>query len=201
VVNSINPDRIEGQKTIAYEIVTALGGRAPDIHALPVGNAGNITATWKGYVERDARHGGGRPRMFGFQAEGAAPIVRGERVVEPQTLATAIKIGNPASWAGAVEARDGSGGVIDMVSDEEIVAAYRALADTEGVFVEPASAAGIAGLLKLGPRGALGDAKLAVCTVTGHGLKDPERAVAVSAAVETVPAEADALRRAVFVGR
>ena len=201
VVNSINPDRIEGQKTIAYEIVTALDGRVPDIHALPVGNAGNITATWKGYVERDARHGGGRPRMLGFQAEGAAPIVRGERVLEPKTLATAIKIGNPASWAGAVEARDHSGGLIDMVSDEEIVAAYRALADTEGVFVEPASAAGVAGLLKLGARGALGDARLAVCTVTGHGLKDPERAVAVSAAVETVPAEGDALRRAVFEGR
>ena len=198
VVNSINPDRIEGQKTIAYEIVSALEGRVPDVHALPVGNAGNITATWKGYVERAARHGGSKPRMLGFQAEGAAPIVRGERVPEPKTLATAIKIGNPASWTGAVEARDQSGGLIDMVTDDEIVAAYRALADHEGIFVEPASAAGVAGLLKLGPKGALGAARLAVCTVTGHGLKDPERAVAVSAAVETVPAESEALRRAVF---
>src|SRR6185503_4949023 len=156
VVNSINPDRIEGQKTIAYEIVRQLGGRVPDVHALPVGNAGNITATWKGYSERSAKEGGGAPRMMGFQAEGAAPIVRGARVMEPKTLATAIKIGNPASWQGANDARDRSKGLIDMVSDDEIVAAYRALADLEGVFVEPASAAGVAGLLKIGPTGALG---------------------------------------------
>src|SRR5882672_1979858 len=148
VVNSINPDRIEGQKTVAYEVGSALGGRAPDAHALPVGNAGNITATWKGYEELKRRDGGKTPRMLGFQAEGAAPIVRGERVAEPKTLATAIKIGNPASWKGALEARDQSGGLIETVTDEEIVAAYRALADGEGVFVEPASAAGVAGLLK-----------------------------------------------------
>jgi threonine synthase len=195
VVNSINPDRIQGQKTIAFEIVEALGF-VPDAHALPVGNAGNITATWLGYTERAAAHGGTTPRMLGFQAEGAAPIVRGERVPDPQTIATAIKIGNPASWAGAVEARDRSGGVIDTVSDDEIVAAYRALADTEGVFVEPASAAGIAGLLKLGAAGRLGDLRRVVCTVTGHGLKDPDRAVQVSRAVRTVDAEPGALKRA-----
>ncbi len=195
VVNSINPDRIEGQKTIAYEIVDALGGRVPDVHALPVGNAGNITATWKGYSERARAHGGARPRMLGFQAEGAAPIVRGERVLEPKTLATAIKIGNPASWEGALRARDESGGGIEMVSDEEIVAAYQALAATEGVFVEPASAAGIAGLLKLGAEGRLDGVRLAVATVTGHGLKDPERAIAVSPAIQTIGDDPDALRR------
>ncbi|HET9252381.1 MAG TPA: threonine synthase [Candidatus Eisenbacteria bacterium] len=198
VVNSINPDRIEGQKTIAFEIVAALQGRVPDAHALPVGNAGNITAAWKGYVERARRDGGGVPRMLGFQAEGAAPIVRGERVAEPTTLATAIKIGNPASWEGAIRARDESKGSIHMVSDDEIVAAYRALADTEGVFVEPASAAGIAGLLKLGPTGALREVRLAVATLTGHGLKDPERAIEVSPKVERVDADPDALRRALL---
>ncbi|HEX7078795.1 MAG TPA: threonine synthase [Candidatus Eisenbacteria bacterium] len=195
VVNSINPDRIEGQKTIAYEIVAALDGRVPDVHALPVGNAGNITATWKGYVERDRTEGGGRPRMLGFQAEGAAPIVRGERVLEPKTLATAIKIGNPASWEGALRARDESGGRIEMVTDDEIVAAYRLLAEQEGVFVEPASAAGIAGLLKQGASGALRGVRLAVATVTGHGLKDPERAVQVSPEIETAEVDLAALRR------
>lgn len=198
VVNSINPDRIEGQKTIAFEIASALGGRVPDVHALPVGNAGNITATWKGYVERERREGGGKPRMFGFQAEGAAPIVHGARIAEPKTLATAIKIGNPASWKGALEARDQSGGLIEAVSDEEIVAAYRLLADKEGVFVEPASAAGVAGLLKLGARGALQGVKTAVATVTGHGLKDPERAVQVSPKVETVDADAALLRKIIL---
>jgi threonine synthase len=198
VVNSINPDRIEGQKTIAYEIVRQLGGRVPDVHALPVGNAGNITATWKGYSERSAKEGGGSPRMMGFQAEGAAPIVRGERVMEPKTLATAIKIGNPASWQGATDARDRSKGLIDMVSDDEIVAAYRALADLEGVFVEPASGAGVAGLLKIGPKGVLDHASVAVCTLTGHGLKDPERAVQVSPKVETVNDDVAELRKALL---
>jgi threonine synthase len=198
VVNSINPDRIEGQKTIAFEIASALGGRVPDVHALPVGNAGNITATWKGYLERERRDGGGKPRMLGFQAEGAAPIVHGARVAEPKTLATAIKIGNPASWKGALEARDQSGGLIEAVSDEEIVAAYRLLADKEGVFVEPASAAGVAGLLNLGARGALQGVKTAVATVTGHGLKDPERAVQVSPKVETVDADAALLRKIIL---
>ncbi|HYJ31632.1 MAG TPA: threonine synthase [Candidatus Binatia bacterium] len=195
VVNSINPDRIEGQKTIAWEIADALGGRVPDAHALPVGNAGNITATWKGWTERAAALGGPRPRMLGFQAEGAAPIVRGERVLEPKTLATAIKIGNPASWEGALRAREESGGRIEMVSDDEIVAAYKTLAETEGLFVEPASAAGIAGLLKLGAAGRLGGVRLAVATVTGHGLKDPERAVTVSPAVTTIGDDEGALRR------
>lgn len=198
VVNSINPDRIEGQKTVAYEVAEALGGRAPDAHALPVGNAGNITATWKGYTERARALGGPRPKMLGFQAEGAAPIVRGERVLEPKTIATAIKIGNPASWKGALAARDESGGSIDMVSDDEIVAAYKALAATEGIFVEPASAASVAGVLKLGSRGALSQYRTIVCTVTGHGLKDPERAVDVSQAVEKVDAEIGALRRVIL---
>jgi threonine synthase len=195
VVNSINPDRIEGQKTIAYEIAAALGGKAPDVHALPVGNAGNITATWKGYEERRLSLGGASPKMLGFQAEGAAPIVKGERVAEPRTLATAIKIGNPASWKGALEARDRSGGVIESVTDEEIVAAYRALADLEGVFAEPASAAGVAGLLKLGERGALKGVRTAVATLTGHGLKDPERAVQVSPKVQTLDADPAAIRK------
>jgi threonine synthase len=194
VVNSINPDRIEGQKTIAFEIVDALG-RVPDAHALPVGNAGNITATWKGYVERVRREGDKRPRMLGFQAAGAAPIVRGHRIPDPQTLATAIKIGNPASWEGANKARDESGGVIEMVTDQEIVAAYKALAETEGIFVEPASAAGIAGLMKLGAEGRLNDLRLVVVTVTGHGLKDPERAIAVSREVEKIGGDASTLRR------
>jgi threonine synthase len=170
-------------------------GRVPDAHALRVGNAGNITATWTGYVERVRREGDTRPRMLGFQAAGAAPIVRGHRVDDPQTLATAIKIGNPASWQGANKARDESGGVIEMVTDEEIVAAYRALAETEGVFVEPASAAGIAGLMKLGAEGRLNDLRLVVVTVTGHGLKDPERAIAVSREVEKIGGDASTLRR------
>jgi threonine synthase len=197
VVNSINPDRIEGQKTIAWEIARALG-RVPDIHALPVGNAGNITASWKGWTERAAREGGGLPRMMGFQAAGAAPIVLGRRVDDPRTIATAIKIGNPASWQGALDARDRSGGTIDAVTDEEIVAAYRALASLEGVFVEPASAAGIAGLLQQGAKGGLHGARTAVVTVTGHGLKDPERAVKVSGEFDTVDADPAALRRAIL---
>ena len=197
VVNSINPDRIEGQKTVAFEVIRALG-RVPDAHALPVGNAGNITATWKGYVEHAGRTGGARPRMLGFQAEGAAPIVLGRRVPDPKTLATAIKIGNPASWAGATDARDHSGGRIETVTDDEIVEAYRMLADVEGVFVEPASAASVAGVRKLGAQGALEGLRTVVCTVTGHGLKDPERAVAVSRAVEPVEDRVDALRRAIL---
>jgi len=213
VVNSINPDRIEGQKTVAYEIAAALGG-IPDAHALPVGNAGNITATWKGYEERAAAAGaafarGGAsaaaagparalPKMLGFQAEGAAPIVRGERVAEPKTIATAIKIGNPASWKPALEARDRSGGLIDTVTDKEILAAYRALAEVEGIFVEPASAASVAGLLKLASMRKLDGLKTIVCTVTGHGLKDPERAVAVSNTVEKVEADTRVLRKVIL---
>ena len=211
VVNSINPDRIEGQKTVAYEVAAALGGRAPDAHALPVGNAGNITATWKGYEERSsaakavASRGGAAaaaaeparatPKMFGFQAEGAAPIVRGERVLDPKTIASAIRIGNPASWKGALEARDNSGGLIETVTDKEILAAYKALAETEGIFVEPASAASVAGVLKLASQRKLDGLRIIVCTCTGHGLKDPERAVAVSNVIEKVEAEPRALRR------
>ena len=198
VVNSINPDRIQGQKTVAYEVVQALGGRVPDAHALPVGNAGNITATWKGYDERALSFAGARPKMLGFQAEGAAPIVRGARVEDPRTIATAIKIGNPASWKGALDARDRSGGLIETVTDEEILGAYQALAEVEGIFVEPASAASVAGVLKLGAQGRLKGLHTIVCTVTGHGLKDPERAVSVSKAVEQVEDDPAVLRRVIL---
>jgi threonine synthase len=213
VVNSINPDRIQGQKTVAYEVAAALG-RVPDAHALPVGNAGNITATWKGYEERAATanaafaRGGASaaaagparalPRMLGFQAEGAAPIVRGEKVEDPKTIATAIKIGNPASWKEALEARDRSGGLIETVTDKEILAAYRALAEVEGIFVEPASAASVAGILKLNSMRKLEGLRTIVCTVTGHGLKDPERAVAVSNTVEKVEADTRVLRKVIL---
>ncbi len=168
LVNSLNPHRILGQQSVAWEIVDALG-EAPAVHALPVGNAGNITATWAGYrVDHVA------PQMWGFQAAGAAPIVLGEPVDHPETVATAIRIGRPASWDGAVAARDESGGRIGAVTDEQILAAYDLLASREGVFVEPASAAGVAGILA-------GAADLppgpVVCTVTGHGLKDPETAI------------------------
>ncbi|MFM8405222.1 MAG: threonine synthase, partial [Actinomycetota bacterium] len=172
LVNSVNPFRIEGQKTASFEVVDALGF-APDIHALPVGNAGNITAYWKGYKEYKAdgiSHS--LPQMWGFQAAGAAPIVRGEVVKNPETIATAIRIGNPASWSQAVEARDSSHGVIDSVTDEEILSAYRLVAAKEGVFVEPSSAAGIAGLIKYKAHGKLPKGKEIVITVTGNGLKD-----------------------------
>ena len=192
LVNSVNPARIEGQKTAAFEIVDQLGD-APDIHALPVGNAGNITAYWRGYREYA---GDGvstrRPRMWGFQAAGAAPIVRGEVVPKPSTVATAIRIGNPASWQFALEARDESGGLIDAVTDREILAAYRLLASQEGVFVEPASASGVAGLLKKKSEGLLDDSQTVVCTVTGHGLKDPDWAIAGAPQPVTVAAEAHA---------
>jgi len=172
LVNSVNPFRIEGQKTASFEVVDSLGF-APDIHALPVGNAGNITAYWKGYKEYfDDRISKSLPQMWGFQAEGAAPIVRGEVVRNPETIATAIRIGNPASWSQAVEARDTSGGVIDMVTDEEILSAYRLIAAKEGIFVEPSSAAGIAGLIKYKSQGKLPKNKKIVITVTGNGLKD-----------------------------
>ncbi|MDD5136759.1 MAG: threonine synthase [Candidatus Omnitrophica bacterium] len=180
LVNSINPYRIEGQKTGAFEICDSLG-EAPDFHAIPVGNAGNITAYWKGYKEYRAAGISGRlPKMLGFQAEGAAPIVLGHPVKEPKTIATAIKIGNPASWKQAEAARDESGGLIDMVTDEEILSAYKLLASKEGVFVEPASAASVAGILKLAKKGYFekaGKVKI-VCVLTGHGLKDPDRAIA-----------------------
>jgi threonine synthase len=167
LVNSLNPYRIAGQQTAAWEIMSALGA-APATHALPVGNAGNITAYWQGYTAV-----GEAPRMWGFQAAGAAPIVHGEIVDDPETIATAIRIGNPASWTGADTARDESGGRIEAVTDEEILAAYRLLAVREGVFCEPASAAGVAGILKY--RDDLPEGPV-VCTLTGHGLKDPETA-------------------------
>ena len=174
VVNSINPYRIEGQKTAAFEVCDALG-RQPDVHCLPVGNAGNITAYWKGYVEYEADGiVKGRPRMLGWQAAGAAPLVHGEPVPYPETIATAIRIGNPASWEGAIAARDESGGAIESVTDAEILAAYRMLASLEGVFVEPASAASVAGLLKAAAAGLVEPGETVVCTVTGHGLKGSE---------------------------
>ncbi|MCK9519506.1 MAG: threonine synthase [Dehalococcoidia bacterium] len=175
LVNSVNPDRIEGQKTAAYEICEMLGD-APDILAIPVGNAGNITAYWKGFGECAERgYATQHPKMFGFQAAGAAPIVRGEPIDEPETVASAIRIGNPASWRGATSARDESGGLIDAVTDDEILEAYRLLASREGLFVEPASAAPIAGLLKRARAGQLRGGR-AVAILTGNGLKDPDTA-------------------------
>ena len=172
LVNSVNPFRIEGQKTAAFEVVDLLGD-APDIHVLPVGNAGNITAYWKGYKEYNKdRLSTKLPQMWGFQAAGAAPIVLNKVVTEPETIATAIRIGNPASWQQAVDARDASGGLIDSVTDEEILSAYRLVAAREGVFVEPSSAAGIAGLIKKKAEGRLPKGKRIVITVTGNGLKD-----------------------------
>ncbi len=177
VVNSINPFRIEGQKTAAFEIVDALG-EAPDVHCIPVGNAGNITAYWRGYLEYERLGRCGRtPRMLGWQAQGAAPLVQGEPVLHPETIATAIRIGNPASWDSAIAARDESGGAIGAVSDTEILAAYRELAANEGVFVEPASAASVAGLRRAVDEGLVEAGERVVCTVTGHGLKDPQRAI------------------------
>jgi threonine synthase len=177
VVNSINPVRIEGQKTAAFEIVSALGD-APTVHCIPVGNAGNITAYWRGYCEyADAGPATRRPRMLGWQASGSAPIVRGEPVLHPETIATAIRIGNPASWQGAVAARDESGGHIGEVTDAEILDAYKLLASVEGTFVEPASAASVAGLLRASTEGLVAGDDVVVCTLTGHGLKDPNRAI------------------------
>lgn len=185
LVNSLNPFRIEGQKTASFEIVDVLGD-APDFQCMPVGNAGNITAYWKGYQEyfkhKKISH---LPVMLGFQAEGAAPIVRGYPIKSPETIATAIRIGNPASWKKAVAARDASGGIIDMVSDTEIINSYKLLADTAGIFCEPASAASVAGLKKYIKKGFFKQHPLlknkpmirVVCILTGHGLKDPDRAI------------------------
>ncbi len=177
VVNSINPVRIEGQKTAAFEICDILG-RAPDFHFLPVGNAGNITAYWKGFTEYH-RQGliAALPRMCGFQAEGASPIVQGKPVADPQTIATAIRIGNPASWAGATEALTASNGIIESVTDAEILAAYSLVARLEGLFAEPASAAPLAGLIRMGLKGLIPKGSLVTLTLTGHGLKDPDTAM------------------------
>jgi threonine synthase len=188
LVNSINPYRIEGQKTAAFEVCDDLGA-APDALAIPVGNAGNITAWWKGFCE----YGQGRPRLYGFQAEGAAPIVSGSPVSEPETVASAIRIGNPARWREAVEALDESGGRIAAVSDDEILEAQRWLATNEGVFCEPASAACIAGALKHPPEGAL-----LVCVLTGHGLKDPDAALHAAPPVIACESEVSEVERAVL---
>jgi len=197
LVNSLNPNRIEGQKTAAFEVVDVLGD-APDYLFIPVGNAGNITAYWKGFVQyHEAGRATLRPKMMGFEAEGAAAIVRGQVIEEPRTIASAIRIGNPASWKGATAARDESGGVIDCVTDEEILEAYRLLAREEGVFGEPASAASIAGLLKLSRRGADFSAKRVVCVITGSGLKDPDTAVKQGKDIIEVPADPAAIEKAV----
>ncbi|MFA5411216.1 MAG: threonine synthase [Candidatus Omnitrophota bacterium] len=177
LVNSLNPYRIEGQKTASFEICDVLGG-APDFQVMPVGNAGNITAYWKGYKQyRRAGKINRLPKMLGFQAAGAAPIVKGRPIKKPETIATAIRIGNPASWKQAEAARDESGGLIDMVSDGEILRAYKLLAAKEGIFVEPASAASVAGLLKLNKKRYFRPKSKIVCILTGHGLKDPDRAI------------------------
>ncbi|MEE8158017.1 MAG: threonine synthase [Dehalococcoidia bacterium] len=177
LVNSVNPNRLEGQKTAAFEIVDELGD-APDLLCIPVGNAGNITSYWRGFVEyHAAERAKTLPKMMGFQAQGAAPIVLGQPVPDPTTVASAIRIGNPASWEGATKARDESGGIIDTVSDDEILDAYRLMAAGEGIFCEPASAAGVAGLIKLHRNGLELEGQSVVCIITGSGLKDPEFAV------------------------
>ena len=197
LVNSVNPHRIEGQKTAAFEVVSALG-RAPDFHFLPVGNAGNITAYWRGYKEFDAEKKSGRPRMMGWQASGAAPFVRGRPVPDPQTAATAIRIGNPASWDQAVAARDESGGAIKAVTDTAIFAAYRLLAREEWVFCEPSSAASAAGLLAFAKSGGFRKAPKnlrVVLTLTGNGLKDPKSAETLPSRVRTCSADLAAFKR------
>jgi len=193
LVNSVNPFRLEGQKTGAFEVCDQLG-RAPDYHLIPVGNAGNITAYWRGYREY---HRAGRvkelPRMVGFQAAGAAPIFENRVIEEPRTVATAIKIGNPASWGPALEAMKDSRGWIDIVTDEEILRAYRLLAHEEGIFMEPASAATVAGLIKLVKAGRFEPGSTLVLTLTGHGLKDPDTALESASRPTTVPAQVDAV--------
>ncbi len=203
LVNSVNPHRIEGQKTCAFEICDALG-RAPDLHLTPVGNAGNITAQWKGYREyRDQGMIARVPVMLGFQAEGAAPLVKGKIVTNPKTIATAIRIGNPASWQGAMTAVEESHGAIQAVSDREILEAYQLLAREDGVFAEPASAASIAGLLKLIRTGYFNSRRgksrrlTIVCILTGHGLKDPERAIKSVRAPKVLPPSLSAISKAV----
>ena len=202
LVNSVNPDRIEGQKTAAFEVVDVLGD-APDVHVLPVGNAGNITAYWKGYNEyRELGVAKRLPQMWGFQAAGAAPLVLGHPVDDPDTIATAIRIGNPASWSQAEAARDGSGGFIDSVTDDEILLAHRFLSREEGIFVEPGSAASVAGLLKTADAGRVPDSATIAVTVTGHGLKDPSWALhtADGSEIETQRVSVDAVSAARALG-
>ncbi len=196
LVNSVNPHRIAGQRTAAFEVVDELGD-APDLLAIPVGNAGNITAYWDGFVEYRRREQALRtPRMWGFQAAGAAPLVHGAPVEAPETVATAIRIGNPASWKGAVAARDDSAGRIEAVSDDRILDAYRRLAADEGIFCEPASAASLAGLLAMAEAGESLRGLTAVCVITGSGLKDPETALRVPAVRHDAAADADSVARA-----
>jgi threonine synthase len=199
LVNSVNPYRIEGQKTAAFEICDFLG-RAPDVHVLPVGNAGNITAYWKGYREyHQAGMASATPRMCGYQAAGAAPIVRGKVVDDPTTIATAIRIGNPASWDRAVAAAEDSGGLIRAVTDRDILRAYRRLAG-EGVFAEMASAASVAGLLQLSAAGELPRGGTVVCTLTGHGLKDPDWAIAGAGQPDVLPVDVAAVAAKLGLG-
>ena len=196
LVNSVNPYRIEGQKTAAFEVVDDLG-RAPDILAIPVGNAGNITAYWAGFrAYRDAGLADALPRMMGFQAAGAAPIVLGHPVEKPETIATAIRIGDPASWRQAVAARDESGGLIEAVTDDEILAAYRDLVRMEGIFCEPSSAASVAGIRKLVREGRLDRGATVVCVLTGHGLKDPDTAGTIVPPIVEAGATTDAVMAA-----
>jgi threonine synthase len=199
LVNSVNPNRLEGQKTGAFEIVEALG-RAPDIHVMPVGNAGNITAYWRGYREAvELGWSATTPVMHGFQAEGAAPLVLGRPIDDPETVATAIRIGNPASWDGAVEAASGSGGEIHSVTDDEIIAAYHSLAH-EGLFVELASAASVAGLKKLHALGRIEPGAVIACVLTGHGLKDPDTALKGGPPPTRVEPDPDAILAAIGLG-
>ncbi len=199
VVNSVNPDRIEGQQTAAWEIVDELG-RAPDALALPVGNAGNITAHWRGFQRYvDEGRTPTRPRMLGFQAAGAAPIVNGEPVEQPETVATAIRIGRPASWEAALAARDESGGLIEAVSDEEILEAQLRIAQLEGIFCEPASAASVAGVRRLAGEGRVHRSETVVCVLTGHGLKDPDIVAQEEGALTPVAADLGSVRRAMGI--
>ncbi|HEU0213995.1 MAG TPA: threonine synthase [Jiangellaceae bacterium] len=202
LVNSLNPHRLAGQKSAAFEVVDAVGD-APDVHVLPVGNAGNISAYWLGYQEYAADgRASRRPRMWGFQAAGAAPIVRGEPVPDPQTVASAIRIGDPASWQLAIAARDESGGFIDAVTDEQILSAQRDLSSRDGLFVEPASAAGVAGLVASVADGRIDPGQVVVVTVTGHGLKDVDTASAAYGDVrpEVVPADVHTAASALGLG-
>ena len=200
LVNSLNPHRIEGQKTAAFEIVDALGD-APDYLFIPLGNAGNITAYWRGFVHyKQAGKAKNTPKMMGFEAEGSAAIVRGKVITNPKTVASAIRIGNPASWKSAVAARDESGGFIDCVSDEEILNAYKLLAVTEGIFGEPASAASVAGLIKKAKSGIDFSDKKVVCVITGTGLKDPDTALESAHTILEIPADLEAIEKIIAQG-